>query len=308
MTISYTWGRWRLPSNHQLAYPALGVAGITWPVPPVDPALFTVVEFTNVLERVAEEADVSFVWVDIACIDQNRGSRQGASEIGRQVKIFGNAKQTFVWLVEDPKRPAPRSANALFRDLAVAEKLAASPVAKETAEIAHSSSRFASDKVEGSIDPRAMDDEIVEEASSCIQSLTRFPWFSSLWTLQEAFIQPQAKFVDKNGSVLCFSHTKLHLSGFLNTCNMFLTRCNEDIESRYKYVSLHDRGDDFQWKAKLLRAIIVNSGLDALAEGDRMALYACARTRQVSESLDRVYGIMQIWDFRLGKTALNADF
>ena len=38
-----------------------------------------------------------------------------------------------------------------------------------------------------------------------------------------------------------------------------------------------------------------------------MALYTCARSRQTTGPLDRVYGIMQIWDFQLGLSAPGAD-
>jgi hypothetical protein len=58
---------------------------------------------------IAEEVDSKFSWVDVACIDQNAGSAEGAKEVGRQARIFRSAYQTFVWLVRDNDDPDERS-------------------------------------------------------------------------------------------------------------------------------------------------------------------------------------------------------
>ncbi|KAK0701233.1 hypothetical protein B0H67DRAFT_464603, partial [Lasiosphaeris hirsuta] len=85
--ISYTWGRWRLPSDHDPPHPALQVHGITWKVPPVKDALFSVDEFERALRKVSKQSSCDLVWVDIACINQNNGSPESAREVGRQAKI-----------------------------------------------------------------------------------------------------------------------------------------------------------------------------------------------------------------------------
>lgn len=41
---------------------------------------------------------VEFVWLDMACIDQNPGSPDAAAEIGRQAKIFKGASHVYAWL------------------------------------------------------------------------------------------------------------------------------------------------------------------------------------------------------------------
>ncbi|KAK8064483.1 hypothetical protein PG994_007121 [Apiospora phragmitis] len=94
--LSYTWGRWELRCDHQPPCPSLPVKGITWKIPSICPKLFSVDTFKNALMRVAKEAYLDFVWVDIACIDQNLGSEEKAREIGRQAKIFRGAHQAFV--------------------------------------------------------------------------------------------------------------------------------------------------------------------------------------------------------------------
>jgi hypothetical protein len=65
-----------------------------------DQELFTVEEFQKVLNTIARDSDTTFVWVDIACIDQTPGSLENAKEVGRQAKIFGNAHGAYIWLVK----------------------------------------------------------------------------------------------------------------------------------------------------------------------------------------------------------------
>jgi hypothetical protein len=40
-----------------------------------------------------------FLWLDVACIDQNNGPQKDI-EIGRQAKIFQGAQHVFVWLTK----------------------------------------------------------------------------------------------------------------------------------------------------------------------------------------------------------------
>jgi hypothetical protein len=58
----YTWGRW--PGRE--GGPVLPVKNITWEIPPVDAAHFTVEELVKALEVVGE--GVEYVWIDIACM------------------------------------------------------------------------------------------------------------------------------------------------------------------------------------------------------------------------------------------------
>ena len=99
--LSYTWGRWKILNDQGSPLPALDVQGTSWKIPPVRESLFTVAEFETVIKTITREAECNFVWLDIACIDQNPGSAQAASEIGKQIKIFRSAYQTFIWLASD---------------------------------------------------------------------------------------------------------------------------------------------------------------------------------------------------------------
>jgi hypothetical protein len=85
--ISYTWGRWELPTRTEQS---ISIQGIDWETPAVSPHIFTVAEFQSVLQHVGN--DVDWVWVDIACIDQKNVTVRD-EEVGRQAGIFNKANE-----------------------------------------------------------------------------------------------------------------------------------------------------------------------------------------------------------------------
>lgn len=120
--ISYTWGRWRLDTSgdheQQQQQQRVGegssssseiygivIHNVKWDIPPISPDHFTVEEFRTALRRAAgrfyprsDGGDGEFLWLDVACIDQRRGSEDGALEVGRQAAIFRGADEVCVWL------------------------------------------------------------------------------------------------------------------------------------------------------------------------------------------------------------------
>jgi hypothetical protein len=88
--MSYTWGRYQVPTG-----PSLSVRNITWNIPSIDDSHFTVGEFENAIRQVSR--GVSFIWLDIACIDQEDQATK-MNEIGNQAGIFNKAKDPYIWL------------------------------------------------------------------------------------------------------------------------------------------------------------------------------------------------------------------
>lgn len=106
--ISYTWGRYDLDRpglKKKKAYrntKAIEIKGIKWGTPRINPQHFTVDEFEHLIKQTCvrhsgTDRDVEFLWLDVACIDQNNGPQKMA-EIGRQAAIFQGAHRVFVWL------------------------------------------------------------------------------------------------------------------------------------------------------------------------------------------------------------------
>ncbi|KAL1639154.1 hypothetical protein SLS58_008241 [Diplodia intermedia] len=91
--ITYTWGRFRALDGS----PALPIKGTTWQIPSVKSDCFTVEAFQKVLDFIQGDLNVEWVWLDVACIDQeNFQVKMG--EVKRQVKIFHRAKKSYAWL------------------------------------------------------------------------------------------------------------------------------------------------------------------------------------------------------------------
>lgn len=81
------------------------IKGGAWDIPTIDTGRqdngrggqikpFRVEEFEHVLRVVGEGVD--FVWVDVACIDQNPLLPDKADQIGKQASIFQLASHAFV--------------------------------------------------------------------------------------------------------------------------------------------------------------------------------------------------------------------
>ncbi|CAD6567910.1 MAG: hypothetical protein ASARMPRED_001185 [Alectoria sarmentosa] len=251
--ISYTWGRYALQSLVEKPHvSALNISGISWNIPRVDPEVHFSLEQFDALVRKAtveqiwvadSENKVDFVWLDVACIDQTF-PRWATLEIGRQAAIFGGANCVYVWLSHLYPRSARVAAEKVLETGQCALQLLKAKRDSRDIDEAQSSSFFI-------------------EAAEQLPTLLSDPWFSSLWTLQEAYLCPAAMILAIDSTPVCLIKGK-------NVCQYHL-------ESPY-------REDE---PIKMLLDSIKRSGLDMLA----------------SNTLDRIYGIMQVFGFRLGNAA-----
>lgn len=108
--ISYTWGRYDLDlpqAKKQKQYrkvKAIEIANVAR-IPRINPTHFTVEQFQRLIRQTCEPIDddtgekINFLWLDVACIDQNDGPQKSA-EIGRQAGIFRGAHRVFIWLTK----------------------------------------------------------------------------------------------------------------------------------------------------------------------------------------------------------------
>ncbi|KIW63849.1 hypothetical protein PV04_08821 [Phialophora macrospora] len=321
IALSYTWGRWRLRDDEQLEVSCLPVDGITWQIPRVCPDHFTATEFEETLKALpailwtAQEAiidfkygrsgdalnswrksswrnwvlwraerlsntfrkrfspPVTFVWVDVACIDQRPQSRDSALEIGRQAKIFKHALCTFTWLTSHDGTVSEE-----FSDTSRAVRKRLDEMIANDADIATIQTI---------------------EAYMCgyVDSLTSDPWFSSLWTLQEAFLCQQMVFLARNAAPWMRTTPA---GPFVNLHH--LLRALQSIDPQRNVPSR-----ETQISFSRLQSVLGTLGLVELGDNEPMALLPAAQHRQTSYELDRVYGIMQVFGFRLGKARPDVD-
>ncbi|KAH6685335.1 heterokaryon incompatibility protein-domain-containing protein [Plectosphaerella plurivora] len=280
IALSYTWGRWRLETGDRVDVPALPVKNVTWDTPRVQPEHFTAAELRNVLEsapRVFSESQdvpdalIEYAWLDVACINQTAGAVEMALEVGRQAKIFKGATMTFVWLT------------TLSENEYLAQR-------EKNEQVAKQKKALATTRLE---QQRAGWDSIRAE----VEDLTSDPWFSSLWTLQEAYLAPHAFIMTRKGEWL----DSMILDRFIEYCQLM------------QGIVLHDqlyapdpsvRNDECLLK---LKKALDHSGVSGLTWQLPLTLLGAARYRKTTRAEDRVYGIMQVFGFRLGKSRPGVD-
>lgn len=272
--LSYTWGRWQLHEDEMPGTSAIRVKGTSWSIPRIDPLHFTAERFAAVIADTADphpsESDTSrveFLWLDVACIDQTPGSRDKAQEIGRQAKIFRGAAHVFVWLTTHDKS----FYTAWASEMDPCFGLMCGPT-------------FHTD-----VDIR----DWTMEMTMIVADFLADPWFSSLWTLQETFLSPNAVILPsdamKNSIDLCL------LRFISETLQAIMDALGFDDQTR--------RADEECG----LGAMINRTGLLVCLEQDLMGLLTAAGNRTTRNEEDRVYGIMQVFDFQLGTSAPDVD-
>jgi len=286
--LSYTWGRWEVSSG-----PALSVQGLTWNVPAIDPAHFTVEDFEKVLHSVSN--GVSFVWVDIACIDQADHVVK-MDEIGRQAAIFNNAQEAYVWLNHISAEKLQGVMAEVFRCEAA---LGGDGEHKANFGGEDIIIRYNTDEVDDDDD-----DDVSQWLPSCLCSqdwiqaiiwafsqLAQDPWFTSLWCLQEGFLRPTA-------TLLSLEAVPPTRPGFTATGLVTLLAASAEIYRVILKVPANDPSYDHT-ALKHIRGLIEALGLDAW--NSPILLYSsAAQFRRTREAVDRIYGIMQVFGFKLG--------
>lgn len=104
--LTYTWGRWTTKSE-----PAIDIKGTTWEIPAVKKEHFSVDEFRRVINSI--RPDFEFVWIDIACIDQENEDVK-MDEIGNQMGIFKKARRVYSWLTRTSTNRLQECVNSVF--------------------------------------------------------------------------------------------------------------------------------------------------------------------------------------------------
>ncbi|KAF2122737.1 hypothetical protein BDV96DRAFT_561294 [Lophiotrema nucula] len=198
LVISHTWGRWEIPGQK------VRVSGVPWPVP--CNRLFNVQEIPMVLSRV--QFDVQYVWLDLVCIPQD-GSPLQQIEIGRQADIFSSARYAAIWANQIHDWTGLRATIAWLglRYLQVNERDAyhTMSIASAVETDAQQTTGLAKITVLGEGERQILDTTVEPDG-----------WFTSLWTLQEACLQPDMFLCDRNMNVMTIENSDMPISlGFI---------------------------------------------------------------------------------------------
>jgi hypothetical protein len=269
--ITYTWGRWRLEDNERSDVEAVDVTidGDDWPIPRVAPEHFTADDFDLLIASATWEPGeggdgVDFIWLDVACIAQRQDSQSNA-EIGRQALIFRRAQFVYLWLTSLTSSELKETINALWW-------VNSEQPAKYT--------------------------PYYSQANRGIVRLLSDPWFSSLWTLQEAFLRQDAYLISSDITVIPRSDDD-HMCDLLD----ILAPC---ADWRWCYNRITSEiSEEAETEFNEANRMIKERGLLALSSQHEISTYIAAQFRTASRVNDRIYGLQQVFRLRLGITALK---
>lgn len=153
--------------NAPLEDARLPVKGITWTIPAINPEFFTIDQFQGVVNRNRAMRGTRFLWLDIACIDQE-DEKTKMEEVGRQAGIFANAGMASAWLWTSSSERLRVVLEDVF----------------ESREIAIS--------LDASVSESQAEKHLLRSLQGEVDTLLDDWWFSSLWTLQEMGLRPDA--------------------------------------------------------------------------------------------------------------------
>lgn len=276
--LSYTWGRWRSDNARPI-----DIKGTPWKIPAVQQEHFTPEVFERVLRIASKSAD--YVWVDVACINQGRSPEdvtESMDQVGKQMGIFSQAYQAFVWLNRSSKEDLQKAVDGvILSGLDLQDELYDLKKAKHVD----------SEKEKSVCD-------LLERIGHANRSLCSDPWFSSLWTLQESVLRRDAIILSREGLNLAADEEGRMLSlaivgNAYRNLRRDLNRYLENLPAMTK--------SPVKDAAIALREEIKSNVLAFMVCSNPNVPYGLARHRTSKRRNDRIYGIMQVYGFRLGK-------
>ena len=136
-----------------------------------------------------------------------------------------------------------------------------------------------------------------------LDALFMDPWFTSLWTLQEAFLCPRAYLLSRDATAPFDT-----LANLCHWCSIIDSFCDilgpQFLEKRTtEEFDMHKSwapNEKCMWEIK---SMLRDRGLVALASRNPMALYTAASYRKTRNEVDRIYGIQQVFNLQLGSSA-----
>ncbi|KAK8127844.1 hypothetical protein PG984_008952 [Apiospora sp. TS-2023a] len=265
--LTYTWGRWPAPGGDHIS-----ISGTTWAIPAVKESMFTVASFQNVIQKMGESHD--FAWIDVACIDQENYAVK-SDEIGRQVGIFHLAARVYVWLW----------------------KLSTTQLQNACDEVDESSYLNFMEET-----PRDMP-TMLKLLDASLETLLGDWWFSSLWTLQEGILRPDAIILSREAE-----HVRPHISTEYPVIELkFLANTFWNIRVALETETERPKEESLNGLCKSIIQRIKRAGyLSNPFASNPNIQWGAARWRTVSSEQDRVYGIQAIYNIRVGDSAPNA--
>lgn len=177
--VSHTWGRWR-----EWEKPMVAIAGVGWPVPQN-----TKFEVATLPDQLYAAFQTGYVWFDLLCIPQDRSER-ALIEISRQAIIFGNAMSVVAWLNDAGSWDGLRSVVEWLALFYLHTSTAVKGAYYDLPELPDPNNDSKLTPIELCLWNSDNESEGDDEDGILSDDLLPVPWFTSLWTLQEACLRP----------------------------------------------------------------------------------------------------------------------
>lgn len=276
----------------------------------------------------AAQGRVNYVWVDVACINQGRDSpediAEGADQVGKQMIIFSQASNAFVWLCGTSSIEIKETLAAgfeaqfqledelsLFKEVNQPHSFTVkneSEFDKEISEVMSSLPirNFSKDKEKVILG-------FLDSLEAALDRLTSDRWFSSLWTLQESVLRRYAILLAQEGTHVVAAGTEKTPVTLAMVANSYRNLIM-DLDRYLLWI----RSPNIVEKMVYLRSRTRRTILAFMVCNNPNVPYCLARYRECKEEEDWLYGVMQVYGFQLGKTVqrhlsfdlndLNAQF
>lgn len=145
---------------------------------------------------------------------------------------------------------------------------------------------------------KARDTDILDIIYGSLKTLLRDPWFSSLWTLQEAFLRRNIYLLSRRGRTALWEY---------NALRIFLDRLAGPLLATLERRLYEEPATD-EAAARTLGLILdlaTRTGLSTICGSNVIAPYIASSKRRASREEDRIYAIQQIFGFRLGSSSIG---
>lgn len=254
--LSYTWGRFQAEAGST----AVKIHNLQWDVPPIKPEHFSVNELEAVMAWIGKHTE--FLWIDIACIDQLDRPRQ-MYEIGRQAAIFNRATLACIWMTRLDNQEMQNAVSALMNG-----------------DLVGICTRGKSQRTD------EQDIRLLREVVFGLETLNKDPWFSSLWTLQELVIRPDAVLLSREG-VPCTATVgelifNVRVEDLTNMCQHLV----DDLEER-----AHECAPEIAQLGARVAGLLAPTGFNCTRYiTNPNYAYSLAQHRITLRPLDRIYG------------------
>lgn len=227
----------------------------------------------------------NWAWIDIACIDQENVPVK-MDEVGRQASIFKQAAKSYVWLSHLSQNTLRDSYGALAEAGVEVDAWIGNPSSK-------------------------MILPTLQRLHKSVTTILEDPWFSSLWTLQEIMMRNDTLIITMEGQEAIavlegIEPHRLFMDILMNTL-INVMKSMQYVRPIIEQNNLGDCSAELHVAASI-HDRIYRSGLFAAHMASNPNLqYGMAKYRQTKYPEDRVYGIMQIYNLRVGQAVRPHD-